>query len=170
MAKQDIRVYGDPVLRKKAREVKKFDRQLQRLVKSMFSTMYGAKGVGLAAPQIGLSHRIIVIDTGEKGEKVEIINPEIVACSEESTCKMTEGCLSVPEAEGEIVRPECVKVIGLSSEGEEVSYEAEGLLARVIQHEVDHLNGILFVDHLEGMERELLQSTLERIARSWDSR
>jgi len=166
MAGREIRVFGDPVLRRKAREVKRLDRQLQRLVKAMFGTMYESKGVGLAAPQIGLSRQIVVVDTGEeKPRKLAIINPRIVACSEDDVESAKEGCLSVPEIEGEVSRPKCVQLVGLTPDGKEISIEADGLLARVIQHEIDHLNGILFVDRIQGMERELLEAPLEKIAR-----
>lgn len=165
MAEREICCYGNPILRRKAKEVKRLDRQLERLVKTMFSTMYRAKGIGLAAPQIGLSQQIIVVDTKEaKGEKVALINPKIIACTEDDVGAMKEGCLSVPEIEGEVTRPRCIRLVGVTLDGEEVQIEAEGLFARVLQHEIDHLNGILFVDRIAGMQKEMLEGPLHDLA------
>ncbi|HNT36448.1 MAG TPA: peptide deformylase [bacterium] len=165
MADREIFCYGNPVLRRKAKEVKRLDRQLQRLIKTMFSTMYQAKGIGLAAPQIGLSQQIIVVDTQEgKNQKLALINPRITACSADDVDTKKEGCLSVPEIEGQVTRPCCIQLVGLTADGQEVQVEAEGLLARVIQHEIDHLNGILFVDRIQGMDREILEGPLKDLA------
>lgn len=166
MTDEGIRIYGDPLLHRRAKQIKKLDRRIRRLVKSMFSTMYRTKGVGLAAPQVGLGQQLIVVDTGENDQRIALVNPTIVETSEEDLEKMKEGCLSIPGIEGEVQRPRCVKVRGLTVDNEEITLEADGFYARVLQHEIDHLNGVLFVDRLQDMERELLEGTLSRLAHS----
>lgn len=161
-----IRIIGDPVLRKRAKEVKQLDRRIARLVKRMFSMMYEWKGIGLAAPQIGLSRQMLVLDTQEKQEKIALINPRIVSYSNE-TVEMKEGCLSIPEVEAEIERPCSIEVCGLDPNGKQLCIEAEGMLARVLQHEIDHLSGVLFVDHLKPHEKEVFEATLEEVAREF---
>jgi peptide deformylase len=133
---------GDPLLREKARPVEKITPQVHRLLNNMAETMYHARGVGLAAPQIGVSKRAIVVDVGEG--LIELLNPEITAAS--GAVNGLEGCLSIPGLEGEVVRAAQVTVKGLNRHGTEVTLDAEGWLARVLQHEIDHLDGILFVD------------------------
>lgn len=140
-----IRTVGDPVLRKKAWPVRHINRSLETLIDDMLETMYMAEGVGLAAPQVGVSKRIIVIDVGEG--PVELINPEIITTEGEGLG--TEGCLSVPGKAGEVPRASRLRVSGLNREGKRVWYEAEGLFARVLQHEIDHLDGVLFIDRAE---------------------
>ena len=144
MAIRIIRENGDPVLRKKARAVEMVDNKVKILVDDMVETMYDADGVGLAAPQIGILKRIIVVDIyDETGVKV-LINPEIIESKGEQI--EIEGCLSVPGESGTVKRPAFVKVKGLNREGVEVIYEADDLLARAFCHEIDHLNGVLFID------------------------
>jgi len=138
-----MRTEGDPVLRQKAIVVKRFDDVLGRLLDDMAESLYHYAGVGLAAPQIGISKRIIVIDTGESG-LLELVNPEIVAASGEEVD--VEGCLSIPNTYGEVPRATNVTVTAQDRSGNEFELEAEGLLARVLQHEIDHLDGILFID------------------------
>ena len=145
----------DAVLRRKARTVTKVDKNLQTLIDDMVETMREAPGVGLAAPQIGLSERLIVIEYYERPEDEEkedapkrvwaVLNPEIVKASEE-TLMGVEGCLSIPGLVGEVERPASVQVKGLTRHGKPVKIKAEGWLARIFQHEIDHLNGILFPD------------------------
>lgn len=142
MAVFKILEIGDPLLREKARPVEKITPQVHRLLDNMAETMYHARGVGLAAPQIGVSKRAIVVDVGEG--LIEFLNPEIVAAS--GAVSGPEGCLSIPGLEGEVVRATKVTVKGLNRHGVEVTLDAEGWLARVLQHEIDHLDGILFVD------------------------
>ena len=142
MAIRKIVKVGDDILTKKAKTVDKFDKKISVLIDDMFSTMYEAEGVGLAAPQVGMLKRIVVIDVGEG--PAEMVNPVIVEQSGEQTCK--EGCLSVPGLTGEVTRPEKVKVKAVNRKGQEVEYEAEGLFAVCICHELDHLDGILFKD------------------------
>jgi peptide deformylase len=135
---------GDPVLREKAREVPKVTPNIEKLLQNMADTMYDAEGVGLAAPQIGVSKRVIVIDIGEG--LLELINPEIL--EREGQDRQVEGCLSVPGVQGEVIRAYRVKVKGWDRKGEEKVIIGEGLLARVLQHEIDHLDGVLFVDKI----------------------
>ncbi|MDN5348361.1 MAG: peptide deformylase [Clostridia bacterium] len=133
---------GDPLLRAKAEPVKKITPAILKLLRNMADTMYDASGVGLAAPQIGILKRVIVIDVGEG--LLELINPEIL--ESEGIEIGVEGCLSVPGVQGEVPRAAKVKVRGLDREGKVKECAAEGLLARALQHEIDHLDGILFID------------------------
>lgn len=147
MAKLDIVVAGNPVLRQKAEPVKKIDKKLQKLLKDMAETMYGANGVGLAAPQIGVSKRIVVIDVGEG--LIEMINPEIV--KREGLVVGGEGCLSVPDYEGEVERSEYVECEFTDRKGQRMILSADGLLAIAVQHELDHLDGVLFIDRAKSI-------------------
>ena len=149
MALRNIRTVGDEVLRKRAKEVKLFNQKLEVLVEDMVDTMYESNGVGLAAPQVGVLKRVFVIDVGE-GVEV-FINPEIIEMSED-TQKDIEGCLSIPGERGYVIRPQRVKVKTLTLEGTERLVEAEGLFARAICHENDHLNGQLYIDIMEDEE------------------
>ena len=148
MAKLQIRVDGDPILRKKSRKVEVIDEDLNRLIDDMYETMYEAQGVGLAAVQIGKLKQLIVIDDYE-GTKMVLINPERVA--EEGTSEAREGCLSVPERVGKVKRFEKIKINYTNRTGEEKTMEAEDFLARIIQHEMDHLEGILYTDLADEM-------------------
>lgn len=148
MAKLQIRIDGDPILRKKSRRVEVFDDDLQQLIDDMYDTMYEADGVGLAAVQIGKLKRLIVLDDYEK-TKLVLINPERVA--EEGSCEAMEGCLSVPDRMGKVERYEKVKINYMDEKGEEKTLEAEDFLARIIQHEMDHLEGILYTDRADEM-------------------
>ena len=155
MALRKIATLPDPVLKRKARPVTKFDKNLHTLITDMVETMREAPGVGLAAPQIGLSERIVVIEYFEKQEDEEkeeapkkvwaIINPEIVKVSEE-TLMGVEGCLSIPGLVGEVQRHAEVQVKALNRHGKPIRIKAKGWLARIFQHEIDHLNGILFTE------------------------
>lgn len=133
---------GSTVLKEQAQPVKKIDRKVKQLLDDMAQTMYAADGVGLAAPQVGISLQIVVVDVGEG--LIELINPIIVA--KEGTELATEGCLSVPGFYGEVERACQVRVEALNRQGKKVSYDANGLLARAFQHEIDHLKGVLFID------------------------
>jgi peptide deformylase len=146
-----IRTYGDPALRQRAREVEDIDGRLKQLADDMVETMYGAPGVGLAAPQVGVQKRLFVYDTGEgEGPRV-IVNPVLSELRGEWTFE--EGCLSVPGLSWPIVRPKEVHLTGYDLHGEEVSIEADEYLARVLQHEVDHLDGVLLVERLDEDQR-----------------
>lgn len=150
MAIRNIRKYGDELLRKKSRKVEEVNDKITTLIKDMFDTMYEANGVGLAAPQVGILKRIIVIDTGDN--PIALINPEILETK--GIYKANEGCLSIPDKEGIVERPFYTKVKGLNEKGEEVIVEGEELLSKALCHEIDHLNGILFVDKvIEGEEK-----------------
>ena len=145
MAIRIIRKKGDPILRKTSKIVDKIDDRIITLLDDMKETMYDADGAGLAAPQVGVLRRIIIIDIGEG--LIELINPEIVY-EEGSQCG-EEGCLSLPGVTGEVIRPNMVKIKGLNRKGEKVIFEGKELLARAFCHEIDHLNGILFIDRIK---------------------
>ena len=147
MALRTIRVDEDPVLRKISKEVKEITPRTEILIKDMIETMYEAKGVGLAAPQVGILKRIIIVDAQDDFGHRVFINPEIY--DNKGAQVGPEGCLSVPGQQGEVERSQDIIVKALNEKGEEFVLEASGFLARVIQHENDHLNGILFTDHLK---------------------
>ena len=147
MAKLKILTAGDPVLRQTAAEVTKIDKKLIKLLKDMADTMYAAEGVGLAAPQIGVSKRIVVIDVGDG--IIEMINPVII--NKEGSVVGGEGCLSVPEYEGEVERAEKVECEFTDRSGKRYLIETDGLLAIAIQHELDHLDGVLFIDKAQSI-------------------
>lgn len=147
MAIRFIREEGDEVLRKKSREVTVFDARLHTLLDDMFDTMYSADGVGLAAVQVGILKRAIVIDTRGENEKIELINPVIV--SVEGERRIPEACLSVPGVRGYVIRPEKVTVRAKDRFGAEHEYTGEGLLAQAFCHEIEHLDGGLFTDKVE---------------------
>ena len=145
MALLQIREIGDPVLRSKSKKIDKVTKKTNDLIDNMFDTMYEEDGVGLAAPQVGILKRIAVVDIRE-GNKITLINPEII--EEEGKAIMEEGCLSIPGETGDVIRAEKIKVRTLNKEGKEIEFEAEGFEARAIQHEIDHLDGVLFVDKI----------------------
>lgn len=147
MSKLDIVVAGNPVLRMQAEEVKKIDKKLQRFLRDMAETMYAADGVGLAAPQVGVSKRIVVIDVGEG--LIEMINPVIV--KKEGSVIGGEGCLSVPDYEGEVERAEYVECEFTDRNGKRMLLQTDGLLAIAVQHELDHLDGVLFIDKAKSI-------------------
>ncbi len=156
-----IRTYGDPVLRAGTNRVEVFDASLRRLAEDMIETMYDAPGVGLAAPQIGVAKRICVFDAGE-GPRV-LVNPEIVETA--GVWEFDEGCLSVPGHFWNIKRPAYARAVGQDLEGAPVEYEGEELLGRVLQHEVDHLNGILLLKRLDRPVRKQALQELRNRAR-----
>lgn len=149
MARYKVVLAGDPVLRRIAHPVKEVNDNIKKLLDNMAETLYHAKGVGLAAPQVGISKRVIVVDIGEGLFK--LVNPEIVASS--GIQDGAEGCLSLPDVVGNVKRSEHVKVKALNEDGDEVTIEASGYLARAFQHEIDHLNGIIFTDKATAIER-----------------
>ncbi len=147
MAVLEIRKAGDKVLKEQAAPVAKIDRRVKKLLEDMAETMYAANGVGLAAPQVGSSLRAIVLDAGDG--LLELVNPVITAAE---GCELgNEGCLSIPGMYGEVERCAKVKVEGLSREGKKVVVEGEGFLARVLQHEIDHLDGVLFIERASSL-------------------
>ncbi|WP_127568249.1 peptide deformylase [Paenibacillus xylaniclasticus] len=140
----------DPVLREVAKEVTKFTPNLHKLLKDMAETMYDAEGVGLAAPQVGISKRVIVVDIGdEEHGLIEMVNPVIVSSEGEQVGP--EGCLSIPNLNGDVKRADRIKVAGQDRNGNPFELEASGFLARAFQHEIDHLNGVLFTDIAESV-------------------
>lgn len=156
----EIKTYGDPVLRKESEEVKEINEDILKLINDMAETMYDAPGVGLAAPQIGVNKRIFVIDTD--GVLKKVINPVFLENSNETEDE-EEGCLSVPGIYKKVKRPKKVKVKYLNEKGEEVIEEAEGLYARALQHENDHLNGVMFVDKISNISKKLTAKKLEKL-------
>jgi peptide deformylase len=153
-----IRVLGDPILREPTRPVTEITTELLQLIDDMFETMYVAEGIGIAAPQVGRRERIAVVEVDE-GEKIVLINPEIIA--QDGSERAEEGCLSIPEIAGDVDRAAWIVVRALDREGKLFELEASGLLARCIQHEVDHLDGKLFIDYLSLLKRR-------SAARKWE--
>ena len=152
MAIYQIVQAGDNILREKAKPVQNINSNILKLLDNMQETMRNARGIGLAAPQIGVSKRVIIVDIGENGENmVELINPEII--SSEGTKTDMEACLSILGVKGEVSRHEKIVVAGLNRHGEKIEVQAEGLLARVFQHEIDHLEGRLFIDMADNIEK-----------------
>ena len=162
-----IRKYGDDVLRLPAQPVEQIDAPLQKLIDDMIDTMYAAPGVGLAANQVGVAKRVMVIDlsVGKRpGECHIFINPEIVEAQGEITEE--EGCLSIPDFVEIVTRPERVKLRYLDRNGEQREMWGEGLMARAMCHEIDHLNGTLFVDHLRGLKKDRILKKIAKLAKS----
>lgn len=161
----DILIWPDPRLRETSTPVEAFDEALKSLIKDMFETMYAAKGVGLAAPQIGILKRIAVIDTSPQDEGARplvLVNPRITR--QEGVRVWSEGCLSVPDEQEKVERAEKVWVTAFDEEGREFSIEADGtLLALALQHELEHLEGGLFVDHLSSLKRGLIKRRMARL-------
>lgn len=159
--------WGDPVLEKPTKPVEKFDEELKKLVDDMFESMYAAQGVGLAAPQIGVSLRIAVIDVtvGKNPEaKIVCANPEIVHAEGEQ--REEEGCLSVPGFRGNVARPQYVTVRAQDVTGTEFEMRGEGLLARAFCHEIDHLKGVLFLTHLSMLKRDLIRRKIRKLKKA----
>lgn len=150
MAVRQIVCSPDPVLRQKAKKIKDIDFSLRILIEDMVDTVKSSNGAGLAAPQVGESVRLIVINTSEGGEPIALINP--VVSKREGKRKVHEGCLSVPGYYGDVIRSELVKVKALDKEGNKVNIKATGLTAQALEHEIDHLDGILYVDYIENEE------------------
>ena len=160
----DVVKYGDPVLEKPGVAIAKFDAALEELAEDMFATMYAAQGVGLAAPQIGKSLRIAVVDvTGGKNAeaKIVLVNPQIIHAEGEK--REEEGCLSIPGFRGYVVRPQFVTVKAQNVKGESFEIRGEDLLARAFCHEIDHLNGILFLQHLSMLKRDLIKRKIKKL-------
>jgi len=163
-----IYMYGQSVLRKKAKAVRSLDEGMIKFVDDMFETMRKAGGIGLAANQVGVFQRVIVIDVSEMEETkdqkpIALINPEVVSQEGEST--MEEGCLSIPEIREQVDRPEVIRLKYKDLEFKDQELVASGLIARVILHEIDHLNGVLFIDYLDTEKRKLLRGRLNKIKR-----
>jgi peptide deformylase len=159
--------YGEPTLHGRAQPVTVFDDNLRQLLRDMAETMYAAPGVGLAAPQIGVPLRAFVIDLSvgkQPGQLIHVVNPEFVVC--EGMQMEEEGCLSLPGFNATVVRPSRATVRGQDRDGRPVTIEGTGLLARALQHEMDHLDGSLFVDRLRGIKRELIVRKVQKLRRT----
>lgn len=164
MAKLEILHFPDPRLRTVARPVAAVDARIQRLVDDMFETMYAAPGIGLAATQVNVHQRLLVVDVSEeKNQPLVFINPELL--DRQGIEEMDEGCLSVPGIYEKVQRAERIKVRALDRDGKSFELEADGLLAVCIQHEIDHLDGKLFVDYLSGLKRQRIRKKLEKAQR-----
>jgi len=159
MAILTIKKYGEPVLREKSLPVKEITREILNLIRDMAETMYTDSGVGLAAPQVGISKRIIIIDEDKEGLMV-LVNPEII--KSEGEVIEEEGCLSFPGIYSDVKRSSKVTVKALNENGDQIEIVKEGLIARVLQHEIDHLNGTLFIDRVGRMKRQILLSKLKK--------
>ena len=157
----------DKRLRAVSKPVAKIDPEVKKLVEDMFETMYDAPGVGLAAIQVGVPLRVVTIDAtrgDDEKQPIALINPELIWTSDEEST-MEEGCLSIPEFADEVLRPEKIKARFTNLEGQTVEVEADGLFARVFQHELDHLNGVLFIDHLSKLKRDRVTKKFAKVAK-----
>ncbi|AGC42798.1 peptide deformylase [Myxococcus stipitatus DSM 14675] len=164
---RDILIWPDPILKQKAKPVTKVDDSIRALVKDMFETMYAADGVGLAAPQVGVLQRVIVLDTTPRqpdAKPLAMINPELIALEGETT--YTEGCLSIPGESEDVDRAAVVTVKYLDVDGNEQTLRCDELLAIAVQHETDHLNGTVFVDHVSTLKREFIRKRMKRLKAS----
>jgi len=156
--------FGDPVLEKQGATIQQFDAEVERLAEDMFATMYAAQGVGLAAPQVGKSLRLAVVDvtSGKNPEaKIVLVNPEIIHA--EGEVREEEGCLSIPGFRGYVIRPQFVTVRAQNTKGETFEIRGENLLARAFCHEIDHLNGVLFLQHLSMLKRDLIKRKIKKL-------
>jgi len=168
---REILIWPHPILKQKAKPVAKVDASIRTLVKDMFETMYAADGVGLAAPQVGILHRVIVLDTRsqqETAKPIAMVNPEIIGM--EGATTYTEGCLSIPGEAEDVDRAAVVTVKFLDVEGQEQTLRCDGLLAIAVQHEVDHLDGTVFVDHVSSLKRELIRKKMKKLKTERESR
>ena len=154
----EVRIIGDPILRQRADEVTDIDSVVGRIVSRMIPTMHEACGIGLAAPQVGIQKRLFVWDLDD--EPCVVVNPEIIESDGEWA--FVEGCLSVPDLSWEIIRPKQVHMVGYDLEGNEVSIEADEMESRLFQHEIDHLNGVLLIDHLDEETRKAALRTIRK--------
>jgi peptide deformylase len=164
MSLLSIQLLGADVLRRKAEAVPTPGPELDRLVADMFETMYDAHGIGLAAPQVGLSERLIVVDVKEEGaEPMALLNPTVVE-SGGGRDRVEEGCLSIPGVAATVERPVSVVVEAMDAKGQPVRIRAEGMLARCLQHEIDHLDGVLFIDRISPIKRKMLLAKYRKLA------
>lgn len=161
-------ILPDPLLRQVSTSIERVDAELQKLTDDMLETMYEAPGIGLAAIQVGVPRRLLVIDVSKEGEDKQplvFINPEIIKSSDERSV-YEEGCLSIPDYYAEVERPTMVTVKSIDRDGKEQLTEADGLLATCLQHEIDHLNGVLFIDHISRLKREMVIKKFTKAAKS----
>ncbi|MBB3612274.1 peptide deformylase [Rhizobium sp. BK602] len=161
-------ILPDPLLRQASKPIERVDTEIQRLADDMLETMYDAPGIGLAAIQIGVPRRMLVIDVAREGEDKKplvFINPEIVASSDERSV-YEEGCLSIPDYYAEVERPARITVKHVDRDGKEQVLEADGLLATCLQHEIDHLNGVLFIDYISRLKRDMVIKKFTKAAKA----
>jgi peptide deformylase len=161
-------ILPDPILRQASKPIERVDDELKRLADDMLETMYDAPGIGLAAIQIGVPRRMLVIDVSREGEDKQpqvFINPEILKSSDERSV-YEEGCLSIPDYYAEVERPATITLKYLDRDGKELTAEADGLLATCLQHEIDHLNGVLFIDHISRLKREMVIKKFTKAAKT----
>jgi peptide deformylase len=167
---REILIWPDPVLKQKSRPVAKVDDSIRTLVKDMFETMYASEGVGLAAPQVGVLQRVIVLDTTPaqpESQPLVMINPELIGLEGKTT--YNEACLSIPGESEDVERAAVVTVKFLDVDGQEQTLRCDGLLAIAVQHETDHLNGIVYVDHVSTLKREFIRKRMKRVRASRES-
>ena len=171
MAIRPIIIAPDPVLKAKAKPVENIDGGIVRLMDDMLETMYKAPGIGLAAPQIGILQRVIVVDVADKDEKPQpfaMANPEILWKSDETSVH-NEGCLSLPDHYADVTRPKQVRLRYIDRDGEVRELDADNLLATCVQHEIDHLNGVLFIDHISLLKRNMIMRKLQKAKKSQET-
>jgi peptide deformylase len=171
MAIRPIIIAPDPVLKAKAKPVENIDGGIVRLMDDMLETMYKAPGIGLAAPQIGILQRVIVVDVADKDEEPQpfaMANPEILWKSDETSVH-NEGCLSLPDHYADVVRPKQVRLRYIDRDGEVRELDADNLLATCVQHEIDHLNGVLFIDHISLLKRNMILRKLQKAKKSQET-
>jgi peptide deformylase len=171
MAIRPIIIAPDPVLKAKAKPVENIDGGIVRLMDDMLETMYKAPGIGLAAPQIGILQRVIVVDVADKDEEPQpfaMANPEILWQSDETSVH-NEGCLSLPDHYADVVRPKQVRLRYIDRDGEVRELDADNLLATCVQHEIDHLNGVLFIDHISLLKRNMTMRKLQKAKKSQET-
>jgi peptide deformylase len=155
----EVKLYGDPALRRKASHVREVTPELRRLIGDMVETMYHQIGIGLAAPQVGIPYRLLVMDDGKGGARA-LINPIITGRG--GSVVDEEGCLSLPGIFGDVERSKWISVQATDEDGKPIDFEAQGLLSRVIQHEMDHLDGVLFIDHLSPVARDRIKKKIQK--------
>jgi len=168
MALRDLRIYPDPLLREHCRKIEDVDDEVIQLLDDLAESMYANKGLGLAAPQIGAALRAVVVDVEQRDgtpRLVELVNPEVIESSNESS-EFEEGCLSFPNEAEKVIRPAEVTVRALDRDGKLIEVKTDGLLATAIQHEIDHLDGVLFIDHISRLKRSLVKRRMKKKARA----
>jgi peptide deformylase len=168
MSFMPIRIIPDPVLRQQAQPVAEVDKRIARLLDDMLESMYKSKGIGLAANQVGILERLMTVDISEErdGSKALLmVNPEIIWHDPVATFTYNEGCLSIPEQYADVTRPKAIRLTYLDRHGAKQQLEAEDLLSQCIQHEIDHLNGVLFIDHISKIKRDMITRRVEKAQR-----
>jgi peptide deformylase len=171
MTQLPIRIIPDPVLRQKAKPVSAIDKRIAAFMEDLLESMYKGRGIGLAANQVGVLERIISVDVSEErdGSKALVMaNPEIIWRDPEETFTYNEGCLSIPEQFADVTRPKRIRLVYLDPRGKKQELEAENLLSQCIQHEIDHLDGVLFIDHISKLKRDMITKRVEKAQRDQD--